>query len=427
MKHHRLLIFVCLLLAGELFGGETTLPTHEEGVHAHGSHPECPLPKSAQDVLKCARENHPAVRRLQLQVERAEAVPAAVSQIPNPELDVQSVWGRANGSPNMQTQISLVQPLPLSGRLGAQAKEARARTSVAQGEVGIAQAELTLQTVNHLHRLRQLSREKKIVQETLETYRKLLNQYRARPALTPEQEVSFGTLELAESDYSLKYTTLEDEEREIGHYFHVSTGHSIEELSKVLPEVPRDWPALRPDHPPSASPEIKRLQQEKEVSLAELSIARAASWPELKLGPMVMFDQEGAAKRTLYGAQVLLEVPLFQFNGAGREAASIAVNTSERSIELQRREEAHERNEQLKAYRSAVEALKRTAPIEAVTKRHRQMEKQFVRGIVPGALILEAHRQILELEKSRHERELTALRALWTVYRIDGKIMEASL
>jgi cobalt-zinc-cadmium efflux system outer membrane protein len=414
----------CLALSGETPTGEVF---HETGEHEHGSHSECPLPRTAQDVVLCARENHPEVRKAQLRFERAKAQPDAVSQMPNPSLQVQSVYGNYGDAPQMQTQISLTQPLGLGGERSARRKEAEARASTVDSELNIAKADVTFQTVIYLHRLRQLTREKAIVQDTLETYRKLTRQYRSRPALTPEQEVFLGTLEMAEADSLLRQTALLDEERKISHYFHVSTGHSLDELSKVLPQVPKTWPLVQESPSERASPEVHRLLREKEVSLAELSIAQAASWPDIRLGPMIMLDQEGPRKRNFIGFELDLPLPLFNLNGAGRAAASVGIATSERAIEIQKKDDSHERNEQLTAYRSATQALSQTPTLARVDERHRLMEKQFLRGVVPSALILESHRQLFELEKSRHERELTAVRALWVLYRIDGKILEAAL
>lgn len=427
---HFLALLILALLPSDFSIAQSVSPAqqHEAGAHEHGTHPECPLPRSAQDVVVCARENHPDVRRVGLRVERAKAQPAAVGQIPNPSMQVQSVYGSFGNEAQMQTQISLTQPLGLGGERSARVKEAEAKTSAAAGELRMSKADVTFQTVNYLHRLRQLLREKKIVEETLDTYRKLQRQYRARPALTPEQDVSLGTLEMAESDYFLKQAALLDEERKIAHFFHVSTGHSLEELSKVLPPVPKSWPEIavvsdtnRP------SPEVARLLSDKEVSVAELSIARAASWPDVRLGPMIMLDQEGDRKRNYFGFELDIPLPFFNLNGAGRAAASVGVAMSERAVDIQRREESHERNEQEQVYAAATRTLSLTPSVDKITQRHRVMEKQFLRGVVPSALILEAHRQLLELEKSRHERELTAIRALWTIYRIDGKILEETL
>ncbi len=52
-------LICCLALGREEPKGEAL---HESGAHEHGTHFECPLPKKAQDVVLCARENHPDVR-----------------------------------------------------------------------------------------------------------------------------------------------------------------------------------------------------------------------------------------------------------------------------------------------------------------------------------------------------------------------------
>lgn len=42
-------------------------------------------------------------------------------------------------------------------------------------------------------------------------------------------------------------------------------------------------------------------------------------------------------------------------------------------------------------------------------REHRKIEAHFARGIIPGALVLETHRQLYEQLKSRHENESKAL------------------
>lgn len=56
--------FSCLAFTVEAHAENITHAAHsgEEGLsHVHGSHPECPLPATVQDILSCARENHPGM------------------------------------------------------------------------------------------------------------------------------------------------------------------------------------------------------------------------------------------------------------------------------------------------------------------------------------------------------------------------------
>jgi len=327
-----LLILISLAALPALAGTDE----HTHG-HIHGSHPECPLPKTAMAILRCAQELQPDVRRAKLDEESSETLMGAASQIPNPEVEVQSVFGRPQGSQQMQTQISLAQPIEYSGARGARKQEAEARYKQSKADLRQVQAQVTLQTVVRLHRIRQLVREKAIQDEAISTYSKLVSQYRSRPRLTPEQEVSMSVFEMALSDSRLKRSVLLEEEREHGHFFHVSTGHGIEEIRKALPEVPRTWPVVEaPTEKPGMSPQVFRLMADQELAGAELESARAAAWPGLRVGPMAQLQSDGPNRAQLYGFQLNIDLPLFNINGGARAHASRNVLSSEKALSIRR-------------------------------------------------------------------------------------------
>lgn len=403
-------------------------PSHDPIHHVHGSHPECPLPKSPMDVLRCAQEEHPDVKRAKLAAEQSKSLIEAASQIPNPEIESQSVFGRVAGDQQMQSQISLTQPFSFGNRRSAKKDEARAAEGQAFADLKKVQAEVIVETVLKLHRLRQLEREKSILDETVSSYAKLVSQYRSRPRLTPEQEVSLAVFEMALADSKIRRSVIADEEREIEHYFHVATGHGLAELSKVLPEPPKVWPNLdQVAEKRNPSPSLFRLMAEQEFAAAELESARAASWPEMRLGPMVQLQQDGPVRSQLFGVQLNLELPFFSLNGGGREYASKGLWKVEKTIELLKVEEAHERQEQVRIYRSAIEALKSSGSIAEIERKHHRVEALMIRGLISSSLSIEAHRQRADLEKSRNERELKAIEALWTIYKFDGRIFAEAL
>ncbi len=400
----------------------------EPSRHVHGTHPECPLPKTPMDIVRCAQENHPEVKRQRLFYEQAEALPDAAGQIANPELEAETAFGNSLGDQKIDGKVSLVQPLGLGGTRSARVKEAEARAKQSESDLKVVQADIKVETVLKLHRLRQLLKEKALLDETLETFTKLVSQHRSRPRLTPDQEVSLSVFEMAKSDAAMKRSTLVQEEEEIEHFFHVSTGNSLNEISKALPETPTDWPETQETPLKQlASPKLARMIADHEYALAELDSARAASWPELKVGPMLLFQSDGPFNYRSYGFQLNLEIPLFSLNGGGRAYAHKGVAATEGSMALLRKEENHERGEQLKVYRSAVAAMKEALTPVALSKKHRRLEELSFRGLVSSSLLIEAHRQLTELERSRNEKEFQALRALWKIYQIDGRVFEESL
>jgi cobalt-zinc-cadmium efflux system outer membrane protein len=59
--------------------------------------------------------------------------------------------------------------------------------------------------------------------------------------------------------------------------------------------------------------------------------------------------------------------------------------------------------------------------------KHKNMEELFERGIVSAALIIEAHRLMAEFAAEQNEQELKAIEALWSIYALQGKILEERL
>lgn len=403
-------------------------PSHDPIHHVHGSHPECPLPKSALDLVRCAQENHPDVLRAKLTAEPAHKLPDVGGQLSNPEAEVQSVFGQNLGDQQMQTQISLVQPLELGGRRSARIKEGEAKRDQAVADVREVQSGVIIQTVLNLHRLRQLVREKASIDEAIRAFGRLASQHRSRPRLPPEQEVSLAVFEMAEADYRIRKSVLVQEEREIGHFFHIATGHALDEIVTLLPMAPSVWPEVTEQAQSlGPSPSLAKLVTNQGFAVAELERARAESWPDLRVGPMIQLQADGGLRSQLYGFQLNMPLPFLSLNGAAREYATVGVASSERTIELQKRFESHERAEQVRVYRGAVQALKEAGSIQSIEKRHQKIEGLSLRGLVSSSLVIEAHRQLIELEKNIHERELKSLSSLWQIYRFDGRVFKESL
>lgn len=406
---------------------EVAIGHPEKEGHIHGSHVECPLPKTALDVVRCAQEEHPSVKRARLTNQATDTLTAVARQMPNPDLDVESAFiGSSEG--RAETQVALLQPIELGGKRTARVRGAQAETGQTAADLKAAQANVIIETVTKLHRLRQLEKEKAVLRDTAEALTKTIAQQRSRPALAPEQQVSLSVFRMALADAKLRESELFEEERAIEHYFHVATGHSLEEVRRVMPQAPSNFPAVTEQvNETVQSPAIIRAVAEKEAALAQLEVARANSWPTLRIGPAAMFEQDDRGSESIFGFRLMMDLPVFQANGAGRAHASRGVERAERLIDLTRAEEAHERAEQLRVYKSAVQALKDAPTVSEIEKDHQKNETLARRGLISGSLLIESHRQRADLIKGRFGRELKAIEALWQIRKFDGRIFEESL
>lgn len=401
---------------------------HEPGEHQHGSHPECPLPKNPNDVLECVRSRHPDSIRARLAVEQASELPRAASQWLNPEFQASSVLGSSLGDQLAETNLSLQFPIEVGGKRGARKSIAESQKLQAEADQTETLSRVVRETVSNLYRAAQLSAERKAVEEAIVSFERLAAQYRRRIRLSPEQEVSLSLFGMAESEYRLKLASLMEEERAIEHFFHVNTGHGLEELKPAYPDRSKEWPDL-PDQAATElnSPARIRGLADLRLANAEFDSAAAGAWPDLQIGPSARFVQEGGIRFQQYGLGVTLPLPLFSLNGGERAVAARGRIRAETSLDLTRSLDQHERHEQLHVYRDAVEALKKAPSLSKLEREHQRVETLAMQGLLPSALVIEAHRQIVDLQGALHERELRAAQTLWTVYEIEGRTLKERL
>lgn len=419
MKHCTSIAVLLLALGGSSVS--SAAPIGEATYHVHGSHPECPLPKSAADVVICALSESPMAKRSRLAADQSRSFIEVARQMPNPEIDLESATGQRDGGEASSTDIGLLLPIEWGGRRAARVSSAQAQANVLIAQELQVQADIVTQTIRNLHRLRQLEIEKTLLIENVETLQKIISQQSSRPALTPDQQVTLTVYRMALADTKIQQSELFEEERKLEHYFHVATGHSLVELKPILPPAPASWPNIS-EKPSESSPGIRKAIADREFALARLSSERSLVWPQLRIGPMAKLERNNFQNENLFGLRLMMDLPLLNQNFAGRAFAEVGVRQAETLINLTRDEENHERAEQTKVYFSAVEVLKNSPTIEAIQKDFNRTQSAVRRGLISGPLLIELHRQRSELIRSRNGRELKAIDALWLIYKIDGRI-----
>ncbi len=386
----------------------------------------CETPKVPNDVLACARIHHPDLKNAKLSAEQSRDLEGVAGQIPNPEVESSGVFGKTLGDQQSEIALSLTQALELGGKRAARVEEAEARTGQVTLEALAAEARVLQELATELHRLRQIRTEKESIKEALGTFDKLISQYKSRPRLTPEQEVSLSVFSISKSDYIAKQTVVDEEEREILLEIKIATGLDLADRPDLLPKLPEKWPELQ-GQTAESSPRFKLADASVKIAEGSLERARAESWPDLKLGPAMQLVQDGPTRSNLLGFTVSFPLPLWNINGAGRAAAHKGVMSAEIIRETVRTEENAKRSEHLTAFRAAVKALTDGMSLAELHKKHTRMESLSFQGLISGALVIEAHRQMIDFQKTRHELELKAVQALWAVYAADGRISKESL
>lgn len=386
----------------------------------------CDQKSGYSQLIKCAEERSPEVQSAILELEKARASVGAATQWKNPDFSVESFQGRAGGVSRSETDVSLGVPIE-PGKIGARRKVAEGAVKIAEALVAQARATVRAEVKLKLHRLRQVLHEEEIVDESIQTFSKLVSQYARRPKLSPEQQLSSTVFRLSRSDYDLRKAALIEERASMESFFRLRLGLETANLKTALPLPPQTWPKVSTEGSVDQSPKLRVLAAEMDAAGADVALARQESWPTLSVGPSMKLLNEGGAADQLYGFNVSLPIPVFNTNGGGRAAARAGLKASESRKNIGRLSEQNRRSELVNIYNQSVSTLNTTQSHPEIEKRHHESERLFLQGLVPSSLVIEAHRSYVDLEQARHQRELRALEALFNIYILDGQVMETNL
>ncbi len=387
----------------------------------------CTRLANVQDVLQCALTNHPEAQRAGLAMRQAETFEATAGQLPNPELGARSVFGNSLGDVVYTNELNLTFPIEIGGRRSSRIEKAAAEKRSAGASLQKSREEVLMQTLASLYRVRQISDELHTVEESLETFGRILHQFGSRLRRTPEQEVSMGVFQVATADYQLRKSTLDSELSDQLRLIELAIGRSFEASPSVLPQKRKSWPEVTRTTDPGSLNGSAILGARAALGLAQadLSTAESLSWPALRFGPSVENQATGPIGFWSYGVNFAIEVPLFQVNSAGRATARAGVQLAEKSVALREMELSSERTQLVRKYENATKALGGALTHEEIAKKHANTDALFARGIIPSSLVIEAHRQMVDFTKDQNELELAALEALWRIRILDGKSVYA--
>lgn len=390
---------------------------------------DCDQFQHPQDVLNCTLKQSPVVQQAEAKGVQGKSLTNIAEQRPNPEFDSNIAIGRSQGEGVLNSQVSLSHIFELGGKRGARIEKASAENEIISAEILKSKEETALTTVSVLYRLRQLKAEIATLDEALFTFSQIKNQLKSRPRLTPDQEVALATFQLVESDYRVRKNALTGDEQALIKFLGLATGKPFQVRSELLPQPKESWPDLNPTLEPKqlAGSDMNRLRAEVKHAEAELSLAQSASWPNLKVGPMFQAQTQGGISYQAYGLNLSVPLPLYQANGGGRAYSIAGLSRTEIILKTSGNQLAIEREQEITRYQAALKALQESGTLHDVEKKHQNIERLFKGGLIQSSMVIEAHRQIVELTRNVNEQELTAIRALWRIYAIEGRVLKEKI
>lgn len=419
------IIFLILLLTVQTFfhasaDDDISHKFEKKGKHVHGTHLECSLPDNTQDIINCALMLHPSIRKTKYKLDTASKLIKKASQIPNPSLNSRYV----KGNQNSELESNLLFNLELGGKRKSRKKYAESVKNEVVALQEQIKAEVKILTVLNLYRLRQIFDEKRAIDETLHAFSRVIKQLKELPRLTAEQEGSLILFQMAYEEAKFQKSEIFEEERKLEHYFHVATGHSLKEIKPFLPKPPKVWPKINSHYSTNEiSPEVKKLKSTAKIEENYLKIQKSESWPNLKLGPSFSFETDNGTENKMFGLNVQIPIQIFHANDGGKSYAKKRWIEAKKNVEITQSEESHERFEQSRIYESSVHLLNQTMNKYKVGIQQDKLEMMYLRGVISSSIFLESLKQKLSYLKSRNKREMAALKALWNIYKFNGKVL----
>lgn len=133
------------------------------------------------------------------------------------------------------------------------------------------------------------------------------------------------------------------------------------------------------------------------------------------------------ATDTYIGISFNISLPVFNRNSGHISFFEQKKVSASLALEQVKNTESSTRNQLVHKYYKTVQALKGTLSLNTINENHSQIEKQFFKGLVSSALVIEAHRQLIDLEGRRNTAELEAIEALGKILTIDNQFQEEIL
>ncbi|WP_415062619.1 TolC family protein [Bdellovibrio sp.] len=383
---------------------------------------------SYNDVVSCAEQMSPDIATAKAESQVRKASIDASTQILNPELSLQSVSGTLQSERRTETDLALAFPIEIGGKRSARKQVAEAEFGRSGAELEIKKSEVRKATILNLNRLRQILEEADLVDESRETFAKLVKQYEDRPALSPEQQISLTVFKAAKSDYNFRKVEFQEELNTLSSFFIVTTGLSLEQVKKALPPRIKKWPVLSSTtEDVKSSPFAAISEANVQIAQGELNKAKGEAWPTLMLGPSAKFTKESSGDMQQWGVNLSMPLPVFNVNGGAKAAAAANVQSTQLKRDQALMQISQRRTVLQNFYKIAVDALVENPNRHELEQRHRKIESQFIKGLVSSALVIEAHRSLVDFEKIRNEHEIRALDAYLELQAIDGKKVEINL
>lgn len=381
----------------------------------------CPTLDSPEAVIGCALLRHPELKVSEAGVNQSVKLEQFARQIPNPEFDVRTTYGKSLGDNIVVTEMNLGFVLQLGGKRRARIQQAWAAQAEASALLLRTKEDVYISTLSSLIRIRQLAQEIGAMEHALEAFAHIQRLYRSYGRLNPEQQISLNIFQVAHGDYVAKKTAAVMEQQRYLRNIEFILGEKVDLKPLIYPRPLKTWPKLELSEDLNGSG-IRLAQAELKQAEAELRSAKSESWPDVRVGPSLDQQTEGPFSFQTYGFNLSFAIPVFNVNQGGKAYANAGLTRAQANLRSEQSKLLAEKEVLIRQYNSVIDALKQMPDIDVIEQKHGSAEGFFRRGLLSTSLMVEYHRQIVDFIEDQNILEVSAMESLWKVYALEGKI-----
>lgn len=382
-------------------------------------------PASYTEFVRCAENSAADIKISNQRFKAALKLEDTAKQWVNPELDADTLQKSSGQS---ETNMALLFTFRLGGKRTALIKEAKSEIQKAQAGRDLDFYQARLEIMLSLYRLSHLKNEVQLEEESVSTFSKIVDQFKKRSARSPEQDVSLTVFKMAQADHQLRLTKLKVEENRLYESLTAATGIAKASILKILPPRKQNWPEVPQANPIESSPQMEKASAELKIAQSLREKAESEAWPDIKMGPAIRtIKEKDGAGDTFVGLSLSMPIPVFTQNGGNRAYYSQKMIEAGFVLEQSKRKLKTLRSQLANQYSETIQTLKDSISSKTLDEKHERLEKQFFKGLVSSSLVIEAHRQLFELEERRNASELEALEAYGQLLILDGRFNEVIL
>lgn len=349
------------------------------------------------------------VKRLSLQVENLKS---SADEWQNPEFEVSYLGSSGKIEGTKEIALSLSQPIELGGKREARRKLRQGDSQLLAMEV---KENLLLSMRDSLLLLQSLEDKRALLhlyEESIHSFESIVARIAKLPAISPERQVEKETLELAISDYSLKKLALSNLVAEEELHLMRLVGNGCQ-FADSLPTQFFAADKLLLKDVGKDSFELKKLELKLQKQEALLAFESSNGFPDLKIGPQIEMLREDGKREERFGFNVSFDLPLWNRNSRAYNYERIGLEYIGEQRRLLKEQNQYEIEFLKQKYKLLKSALKSREFGKSLEQKHERAEKLFKKGVISSALIIEVHRQLIELMGSKHETKREALNTLW--------------